>query len=1132
MELDAKFGLATLVCHPAGEINPPQPFTPARLLFLEPVDPRQPARKVHRLIQRGDGRPELSTAGYGKPARFHQHNVPIGDIDELFTALETHAPLNQFVIRGSVRPDAPTIINRRMAGDDADIRDHANCVIAVDLDNDPAPVDLDTTDIKAVGEYLRSRMPPELRRVSCVVQLSASYGLERWKPGPVILKARLWFMNDAPLDGPQLRRWFARENARGDCAQMDAAVATANQPIYTAAPLFHGVADPVPARLALLYGDQDVATIRPPAAAAPEVYPPGAKGARCPERLAVLAEKIRARAESGQPRHPLINSAAFTAGRLVAGGAFTADEARAALLPVALATGSAGADRAVRDGIAAGMKAAPILIGVAAEPAGPVALSPDLSFEQALRKLHQIEPATARATARAILTRFAPQSPRKRTFKDLADAVIAALPRGHGPGVPRSLAAFGEWLERQARQRAVQSSSIDPESLRQAGIEHRPITTLIGLSDRIKDESDSIHLVRAAHGTGKTELILKPVAGALRQVVCITNRVSLVADLCHRLDLANYQCVRARDIEVTPAIGICLPSITNPKFNDVLSGTTGVLIDEISAVIREIHTPGGTLGKNGPEAARRLAAMLNQYRVAVGVDADLSTLDILKIAEMTARPIVVWELTPQPHDRRVTFADADQIKAAVQTAVANGEKCRVACDSSQTAIELAALLRAENPDKKIICIQSRKGDSTAGDPAVLNLLHDINAGLPGIDCLIHSPTVESGVSITVPHFNRTFGLFGGRSVAPAGFIQMLLRDRTATHFEIGFAGNCRQKLPIHLREILSNLEATHRREVEIVGDSQSAAGLIRIEPATPFDERVCQYRAARNQDLNDAANNLLMLLEARGFQVAPGAAAVAMSAEDRQAARQLADIEYSNAVFSAAAIDATERAELKARYNLSPAETAEGERYDAALANGLTPADLTPDALRLFEHGRLNGWNRRFDLLNAAPLAGLAGSVSDADYVPALALRRFDLATAEAYRTLFDAAGLDWRSGAGEVDAGSALEAWRNLRASACRPVLEHTGVCRLDKEPRYPMRWLGDALKKFGLALEAAPGDRSARRYSLLREVLTSEDGLTVQAPGLDAMTRLWQIRQERQNTLESDLPDRTRHPMQPALV
>lgn len=64
-----------------------------------------------------------------------------------------------------------------------------------------------------------------------------------------------------------------------------------------------------------------------------------------------------------------------------------------------------------------------------------------------------------------------------------------------------------------------------------------------------------------------------------------------MADLCHRLNLSNYQTVRARDAEVTAALGICLPSVVNPKFNEILIQADGLLIDEISAVLREVRAP-------------------------------------------------------------------------------------------------------------------------------------------------------------------------------------------------------------------------------------------------------------------------------------------------------------------------------------------------------------------------------------------------------------------------------------------------------------------------------------------------------------------------------------------------------------
>ena len=734
-------------------------------------------------------------------------------------------------------------------------------------------------------------------------------------------------------------------------------------------------------------------------------------------------------------------------------------------------------------------------------------LQRDLSI---LRKCH---PAKARATARKILTRYAPQSPRKRPFTGLVNEVIAALPSGCNPAMPRALQSFTAWLERQARIAAVRNSSIESVQLKNAGIEYRTVENLNGLAVQIAADSKPIYLVRAPHGTGKTELVLKPLAQLPGCSVAITNRVSLVADLCNRLNLANYQTIRPRDIEAVTELGICLPSIVNPKFGEVLGRTDSVLIDEVGACWRELHTISGTLKKTGPDAVKRLIAMLNQSRVAVGVDADLSTADVLSIAGLVMRPVVVVDMTPVEHSGRVKFADADKMKAAILEAVANGEKCRIACDSSRAAVELAALIRAAHADKKIVCIHSRGGDSTAGDDEVLALLRDVNAGILAIDVLIHSPTVESGVSITVKHFDRTFGLFSGRSVAPAAFVQMMKRDRTAELFEIGLSGNCRQWLETRDLAILQNLDATHKADVQIIEDSGCVSGMVKIEPATDWDKRVVEYAAARNRDVNDAGQHLLLLLESRGYAVSEALLFTTVDKETKQEARQLADADYADSVLNAAAIRAEQRAELDNQYQLNPVETAECEKYDAAIANGIEPAELTADDLRLYEHGALTSWNRRWDLLHAAPFEAVAVDVADADFVPQLALRRYDLAVGEAYRTFFEVVGIDWLTGAGEVTADSALDAWRDLRAAPCRAVLEHSGLCRFDREPRYPVRWIGDALKKFGLSLdgdgEGKPGD--PRRYTIQRDVLTTADGLTVKAPGWDAMTRCAQMRLER---------------------
>ena len=77
--------------------------------------------------------------------------------------------------------------------------------------------------------------------------------------------------------------------------------------------------------------------------------------------------------------------------------------ARAALLPVALATGSAGAERAIRDGLAAGMKATPILVGAERIDAAGADRFRQASLDRTIRKLLNQDPCHEPAPAPAAL---------------------------------------------------------------------------------------------------------------------------------------------------------------------------------------------------------------------------------------------------------------------------------------------------------------------------------------------------------------------------------------------------------------------------------------------------------------------------------------------------------------------------------------------------------------------------------------------------------------------------------------------------------------------------------------------------------------------------------------------------------
>ena len=178
----------------------------------------QPARKTHKIIRTGAGE-RLETVGYGRAREYRHETVPVADIESLYTALAERQQRNGFAVLGAVRPDAGGLIYRRTHGDHADLVEVETGVLAIDLDAEAAPSDIDTGDILAVGEYLRARLPLELQDASCVVQLTAGYGLSRWKPGPVMLRARLWFVLATPRRPSEVRRWMRATNAAGTICQ-------------------------------------------------------------------------------------------------------------------------------------------------------------------------------------------------------------------------------------------------------------------------------------------------------------------------------------------------------------------------------------------------------------------------------------------------------------------------------------------------------------------------------------------------------------------------------------------------------------------------------------------------------------------------------------------------------------------------------------------------------------------------------------------------------------------------------------------------------------------------------------------------------------------------------------------------
>jgi|GEM_PF-3517291 len=284
------------------------------------------------------------------------------------------------------------------------------------------------------------------------------------------------------------------------------------------------------------------------------------------------------------------------------------------------------------------------------------------------------------------------------------------------------------------------------------------------------EQLPEVLLVRSYVGSGKTQGLVELVNRAQR-VLVITHRQSLARQHAARLSLA---CYLAGGYSADKLV-VCADSLCNLNIADF----DLVLIDESEQVLR--HLTGDTIKSRLDESLQVFLGVLARARHIIALDADLGLLTFSKLARPGKTTLL--HNTYQPGGRAfLRHPTRKHLQARLFECLTQGENIAYASNSRKEIERMEAVLQDHFPDKTILAIHS--GNSAA--PEIQEFLDQVNQRVPSVDVLLYSPTVGTGVSIDVRHFDRVLLCAAAGTTLPTDLYQQQGRVRQPKTTEVEF----------------------------------------------------------------------------------------------------------------------------------------------------------------------------------------------------------------------------------------------------------------------------------------------------------------------------------------------------------
>ncbi len=289
--------------------------------------------------------------------------------------------------------------------------------------------------------------------------------------------------------------------------------------------------------------------------------------------------------------------------------------------------------------------------------------------------------------------------------------------------------------------------------------------------------------VKSAKGTGKTTALKTLVTQAKNRhqsVLLITHRIQLGKFLCEQVGItwglgsSDWGRGEPKLFTTTQSFGLCVDSIWKLNPEDWQGAI--VILDEVEQSLWHLLNSNTCKDKRVKILKlfqQLIATVLTTGGLIIAQDADLSDISLEYLQGLAGIQVTPWVLLNQWQPERgwdVTFYDAPNPTPLIQQLEIDllaGRKCYVTTDSRAGRYSCETIerylrerlekLRRQFPRSLVV---SSRTTNTPGHQAV-DFVAAINQKITEYETVFVTPSLGTGVSIDVQHFDRVYGIFQG-----------------------------------------------------------------------------------------------------------------------------------------------------------------------------------------------------------------------------------------------------------------------------------------------------------------------------------------------------------------------------------